>query len=324
MKLRDKETFLSTNGVTDSKSILNKLNKPVDSKYLDKIEAGVTLEDLDEMIALGLPILKYKTQITIHGLFPNLGNNYIFGYKNIFQNKNKSIGVKYNAIDEEKRRYIKERLKPLGFRYNRNSSDTIFIKQVRVMDKQDYIDKALEAKEFASKIDESLFHGGVRVYGGSYMGMWYIITEIDMGAIYQKNIEPLLNGMGATMEVLDELNKKKEQEAKEREEYWAKKEQEEADKRNAILDSRSDELDRLNSMTKVVKHIGNGRFIRYRFNYNDELVFECVNIYTPKGKKKPRINKSEFSTLEEAISHEFEPRYSDSIWNGRITGWVIN
>ena len=145
-----------------------------------------------------------------------------------------------------------------------------------------------------------------------------------MGAIYQKNIEPLLNGMGATMEVLDELNKKKEQEAKEREEYWAKKEQEEADKRNAILDSRSDELDRLNSMTKVVKHIGNGRFIRYRFNYNDELVFECVNIYTPKGKKKPRINKSEFSTLEEAISHEFEPRYSDSIWNGRITGWVIN
>jgi hypothetical protein len=94
----------------DSKSILNKLDKNIDKSILEQIESGVTLEFLNQLSNKGIPVLKYKTQITIHGLFPELTNNYFLGYKNIFQNKNKSIGVKYNAIDENKRGLIAERL----------------------------------------------------------------------------------------------------------------------------------------------------------------------------------------------------------------------
>lgn len=120
------ETLFTTESNFDHKSILNKLDKPIDRTILDKIEAGITLENIEELTKQGIPVLKYKTQITIHGLFPELEKNYIFGYKNLFQNKNKSIGVKYNAIDEEKRQRIAKRLNCIGFYYRGNSQGTEF------------------------------------------------------------------------------------------------------------------------------------------------------------------------------------------------------
>jgi hypothetical protein len=95
---------LFTSDSYDKKNITNKSNVVISHEMLNKIETdGATYEILQE---LGTPVFKYWTQITIHGLFPELHKNWINGYKNLFQNKNLSIGVKYQAIDSLKKQTI--------------------------------------------------------------------------------------------------------------------------------------------------------------------------------------------------------------------------
>jgi len=323
MKLNDKKYIIQSDGRSDKKSKLNKLNKLVNQKHLDKIEQGVTIEDLDKMKAEGLPILKYKTQITIHGIFPTLQNNIIGGYVNVFQNKNRSIGVRYTAIDEDKRKRIAESLKWLGFKYKKNSSDTCFQKVARTSSKEEAMQIINEYKELADKIDTSLFYGGKSVYYGSYMGMIYIFFDLHIGAIYESNIPKLLLSVGITSEFI--AQKESEQKAKdlERKEYWAQKKREEEAKQKQSLEAKSDQLNRLKQLQPVNKHNDDGLYIRSKFNWKDELVFELVYIYTPKGKKKPRYRKEEFTSIDDALSANMEAGWNDSIYNGKFTGYKI-
>jgi len=86
--MKNLETFFETSNF-DSKNITNKGTQVIPQTALDKIEReGATLEFLQELKA---PVFKYRTQITIHGIFAELKNNYLGGYKSIFQNKNLSI-----------------------------------------------------------------------------------------------------------------------------------------------------------------------------------------------------------------------------------------
>lgn len=323
MKLENKDIFLSIDGVCDKKSKLNKLNKRVNPEYLEQIEEGVTLEELDGMRENGLPVLKYKTQITVHGLFPDLNNQVVFGYVNVFQNKNKSIGIKYNAIDEEKRRRIADRLKILGYHYSRTSSDFKYMKSERLHSKDEYLKKIEEFKREVSKIDTSLFYGGVQAYGGNYMGIYFVFIELHIGAIYERNIEPLLNSMGATLEALESHNKQKEEERKKREAQYEEERKNKQALRDKILSENSEELERLKQYPEVTKHEGCGVFVKPRFNYKDELVYEVFYIYGVKGKKKPRYNKSEYLTLDEALNHDVKTGWSDNIWNGKVSGYRI-
>jgi hypothetical protein len=98
--IKDKKKIFSSDSGFDTPKKINRSEKIVDKEILDDIENGITLETLNE---LDLPIFKYTTQITIHGLFDKLTQQRIGGYKWIFQNKNKSIGIKWNAIDYEKK-----------------------------------------------------------------------------------------------------------------------------------------------------------------------------------------------------------------------------
>ena len=71
--------------IYDSKNITNKGTNNTKKDALNEIETkGVTLEFLNELKA---PVFKYRTQITIHGLFPELTNNYLGGYKTCFKIK---------------------------------------------------------------------------------------------------------------------------------------------------------------------------------------------------------------------------------------------
>ncbi len=69
----------------------------------EEIEKGVTIEKL---ASINVPVFAYQTQITIHGTLPDLQNNYVQNYKSIIKNQNGSIGVKYNAIDAEKKKLM--------------------------------------------------------------------------------------------------------------------------------------------------------------------------------------------------------------------------
>ena len=307
---------------TDSKSILNKLNKKVDKAILDQVEAGVTIETLDKLSLSGVPILKYHTQITIHGLFDELSNNYIFGYKNLFQNKNKSIGVKYNAIDEAKRQRIAKRLRCIGFSYTRNSQETGFHISEHI-DKDNFDEVKKRFIELKGKVNESLFYGSVCIWVGESFGAKYLCFDLNINAIYERNIEPFLNGMGATTNLFNELQKKRDDEQAAYEFKLGVDKAERDEAREQALNDNKGDLSLLANFNRVQKVNDPGLYLLRMFNYNNELVYKVIYLYMPKGKKKPRCNKTEYININEALSHEPKESYSDSIYGGKVTGYKL-
>jgi len=317
------EVLFSTETSFDNKSILNKLNRPIDKSILDNIESGITLEDLNKITLSGVPVLKYKTQITIHGLFPELSNNYIFGYKNIFQNKNKSIGVKYNAIDEEKRQRIAKRLKNIGFHYCRNSQGTKF-DIMEPINKDNFEEVKKRFLDLKNKIDISLFYGYCSIWVGEAWGCKYLCFDLYINAIYEKNIEPFLNKVGATVELYEAEQRKKEVEQAEYEsKYKAERESNEAAKR-ASMASKSEQIQILEQYPRVEKTNEPGKYVLRSYNYDNELIFKVIHIYTVKGKQKPRWNYKEFITVQEALNYQPPENWSDKIYTGRLSGYKIS
>ena len=70
-----------------------------------ELEAGVTLERLDE---LNVPVLRYGTQITIHGVLPDFDpDSRPGGYRAAVKNGNGSVGVRYGAVDASKKQMLR-------------------------------------------------------------------------------------------------------------------------------------------------------------------------------------------------------------------------
>jgi hypothetical protein len=306
----------------DHKSILNKLNKHIDKNILDQIESGITLEQLDNFNNSGIPILKYKTQITIHGLFPELSVNSIFGYKNLFQNKNKSIGIKYNAIDEVKRQYIAKRLKTIGFYYRRNSQGTEFnIMGIINKDNSDELKNRFIA--LSKNIDQSLYFGHYSMYIGQSFGVKYLCFDLYINAIYEKNIELFLNKLGATTELLQIAENKKQAEQLEYElKCQADRKQAEI-KRNESNETKKDQIELLFTYPKVEKTNEPGMYLLRSFDYDNNLIFKVVYIYLLKGKQKPRFNRTEYVNIYDALKHECKENFYDSIYASKLTGYKI-
>jgi len=100
------ETLVKANILHDTKArrVLNTAPNKSAGISIEQIIEGVTIETLE---ALAVPVYQYGGQITIHGLFPDLPANLrVGGYKSVFKNKNQSLGVKYGAIDSEKKRLL--------------------------------------------------------------------------------------------------------------------------------------------------------------------------------------------------------------------------
>jgi hypothetical protein len=308
-KIFDKQT------ASDTKKIINRLNREIDSSILEKIERGVTVEELDQMIKTGLPVFKYHTQITIHGLFPELQNDRVFGYKNLFQNKNKSIGVKYNAIDEEKRQRIAERMNCLGFYYRRDSSSTGFELSNRITQENA---EELKRKYLALKdrVDTSLFSGNISIY---VMSSWLgktIHLNIAINTIYEKNIEPFLNKLGATKQVLFEKQESERLEAE------ANREKEKVRKELALKmrreeeERKADQLNLLKTLPKIEPTIP-GLYVSTYFDYENKLVFEATKLFYPERAKKMRYQKKGFDSIFDAVLFEPNSLSSHNIFSGR-------
>lgn len=184
-------------GSYDSKNILNRSDKVIPESTLNLIEGeGASIELLE---TLGVPVFKYRTQITIHGLFPELKNNYIGGYRNMFQNKNLSIGVKYNAIDVEKKKIIYHFLRHKGWSITRNSTDW-YASQAIPVNKDNYKEEFAKMKELVKDVDTSLFYGNCEVFLGKTMFGVFVFAQIIIQAVPAKNMENLvINLTGKTI-----------------------------------------------------------------------------------------------------------------------------
>jgi len=320
--MKNIETVFSQATATDKKNKLNRFNKKVSSQHLEKIENGVTLEDLDSMVKDGLPIFKYQTQITIHGNFDTLENNRVFGYANLFQNKNKSIGVRYNAIDEEKRGRIAEGLKWLGIQYSRTSTSCNFSKTKSVNNAQELQDAKTEFKALADKFDNALFFGSKHVWIGDVWGQKYLVLDIHINAIYEKNIEKLLTNVGLTPEFIAKKTKELQDERQKQDAIYEAEDQARKEARQALLEKMQPEIDQLTvKFPKVKNSKETGTYLD--INLFSSIPVEIRSIYLPKGKRVPRCNRQSFSTIAEALQYVPRESICDSTFSGSCSGYKI-
>lgn len=282
MKLFSRENY-------DRKNKLNRSSKKIDVRVLDKIEErGITLEELK---SLGVPIFRYQSQITIHGIFPSVGWGYVGGYKLVFQNKNKSIGVKWQAIDYEKKKRIYSTVRKFSEKWNieRNSKEFMLFKYSKYFHtKSDYIKEIEAAKESIKHVDQSLFYGsvGVNLYKGMFG--YFVAAVISIDGVYEKNVIPVIENIcqapiGYVKNKIEqnELAKQKEREASEKE--WERKRN---DRKQKKMDA-AKILER-NGYTHVTNHpISKGlRIVTTEIDYSNESVCFLVRMFDKNDRQK--------------------------------------
>lgn len=214
--IKKTEALYSNSFCKDSKHILNTSNKVVPVGVLDDIEKeGCSLEQIDKLSVDGLDIFKYDTQITIHGLFPELSNQRLDGYKWLFQNKNKSIGVKWNAVDYAKKTRIYEHLRHVDFSIQQNSTTWIAYKMKRVDTPEDIEKYKKEFKAVINRIDTTKLYGLYDCYMASIYGRVYVVLEIKVNGIYEENVNAFIEQVsGMSISQLDAIIKQKDKEYK--------------------------------------------------------------------------------------------------------------
>jgi len=311
------EKLFEKKSIFDTKNKLNRLGKKVDPKILEVIEQGITIEDLDK---INLPIFKYQTQITIHGIFPELENQVLFGYKSIFQNKNKSIGVKWVAIDEAKRKDIANTLKHFGISYRATSTEATFSIYKELTDENVQV-----IKNLYSGVNTDLFFGQKYLSTGNLFGREYIVLEFYINGIYEKNVQLFLDGLGATKDETAKRVAQKEKETLEREEEYRVKQKVERERRSKILENEVYQLVALENYPKVERSAETGTFISLIFETTGgDLTYKVTYVYLPKNGKKKRSNSKYFSTVLEALAYKPEQDRKDYVYEGRVTGYKIN
>ena len=242
---KDIETILENKGQIDKKHKLNTSpDQIIQDEILNELEtSGATLERLDEL-SKKIDIFRYHGQITIHGIFSELSNNRIGSYKNIFQNKNKSIGVKWDAIDYQKKLSIYSKLKYFGFSTIHNSKDFAAVKTFRIFTKDDYNEKLNELKAIEQRINKNLFFGYCGIYAYKSWGVVYLELVVSINAIYEKNVNTLIEQIsGVSVQEVEQIREQKEAETKKywddyREKIRLEQEQDEKNKRDFVQNNK--------------------------------------------------------------------------------------
>lgn len=216
-----------------SKHKMNTCNKVVSQELLNKIEDGCSLETLEE-VSKGFDIFKYRTQITIHGLFPELSTRCIGRYVNIVQNKNKSVGIKYSAIDhEKKKRLYKLVCDCTEYRITENST-TFHISQWIELDtssEEAFKAPIKKAVDEINKIDRKLFYGSVHVYVLRGLFRTYAVKEINIKCFYERNFKEIVEQVcGMSYDEAMEIHNKKVEAERQRQIEWEKQCEENAAK----------------------------------------------------------------------------------------------
>lgn len=148
-----------------------------------EIEAGsITLERIQ---SLNVPVYLYSGQITIHGRLPDVtAGTDALGYKSVFRNGNGSLGVRYNAIDAEKKKLILDYLRHSSAedKWRASVNSTTFLLYKKAVD----ID---EAKKFLDGVPEGIY-GKKNIVRDPIFGTLYSVVYIN--AIPQDMMDSVL------------------------------------------------------------------------------------------------------------------------------------
>lgn len=199
----------------------------------DQLEDGMTLEALQE---IGVPVLVYQTQLTIHGLIPEFDDSKrIGGYRSLIRNGNGSIGVKFGAVDIAKKDLIFRACKSNKnsvWGAGRDSNGLTLQKIFKHTEKQAAIDFAMANKDVAGLVYGSLY-GVTLAWGSGYA------VCLSVGAIPQANLWEFIAAVSGIKTETELLEKEAEREAE--------REAQRAETR-AYLDNRNKEIEAENQV----------------------------------------------------------------------------
>jgi hypothetical protein len=200
--IKDKEHFFSIEGECDKRNKLLKSDARLTEEEVGRLDSGdLSIEDLERMFAKKAMIFKYRTQITVHAVFPREVAGRVNGYAHLVNNKNGSVGVRYGAIDAAKRRRLARFLHYEGFLYVRDSSHHDFVHSKIFSDREEAPGYIAELK---SKYDydaiRSLIYGSIDICGYEVWGRYHVDLVITVNAIPEKNIPEFLRLLGCKSE----------------------------------------------------------------------------------------------------------------------------
>lgn len=225
------------------KSIFEKKSENYDRKHINNLAAskaipqniidrlrvdGLTIEDIESLSKKGYPICKYATQITVHGVCKKLeSNRSVGGYVSLVLNQNKSIGVRWIAIDGTKRNEIEMYVRNFGWSRFQDSTSDYF--QMTKSYTKENVDEFLA---IAKRIDTSLFFGNCYVFSFSMYFRNYVAIKVVPFGIYQKNVENLISQMaGVPFSEAKEVSEKAEAEKRKK-----------IDERNRMLELENEKI----------------------------------------------------------------------------------
>ncbi|MBR4620572.1 MAG: hypothetical protein IKO46_06285 [Salinivirgaceae bacterium] len=189
---KDEKPIFSIDSNFDSKHINNLApNTPIPDSLIETINKGITLEQLDEVAHL--PICHYKTQITIHGVCDKIKSNKVYGYAALVINSNKSLGVRWLAIDLHKKGRIADYVGCYDWRTYSDSQVYCYVRRFKYTkdNKDEVYNRVIQ---FVKSIDQSLFYGYIDVFQHEYRfsADYDFEVVIYLQGIYEKNIRPFL------------------------------------------------------------------------------------------------------------------------------------
>lgn len=285
------DTLFSKDTGYDTRHVLNLSSQRPNILLADIETNGISLE---ELAVLNVPVCRYKTQITIHGTFPQseLGYCDATGYKSLVLNKNQSVGVRWIAVDGAKKRLVKRAFYADGdckWVFHQNSSGT----EVTLMGAMADIE---ELRQAAIAVPKSTYIGSAFVARAPMFGVAW--AGISISAL--RDVWGLIKHFTQfeTLESLDvfeaEEQKQAEVEAqkqRERTKEWLRKKQENIEKIKAEREVKYN--------LKAVTPKAGGHYLRFLCKYGSkELMFGHSVISKSFGKLIVKTQSHE--TIEEA------------------------
>jgi len=254
---------------------LNRSAQKLSSDYIEAIEGGTITSEMISKIPL--PIFIYKTCITIHGNLPDIERTRIGGYKNIIQNANGSLEIRYSAIDYDIKKQLSILLQGVYSSQQTSSTGIYFTKSDRTDDKKQALEILSKRRAEAKNISVEGFRCKVVVSGYCYFGTYYIYTNIYPLLIEKGIFEIATHLTGRTeQELQDIITQKQEKEAQYLKEYNERRQKAEA----TAEQQKHEQLIKEAELSKQFREaqLGAGTFITTQRNLNGSVSYKVLQI----------------------------------------------
>jgi hypothetical protein len=191
-----KSIMQSDAGHFETPKKLNRSEKEVPADVVQEIEEGAFTSEALEKLASKLPVFRYKTCVTVHGVWPEITRQYIGNYKNVTPNNCGSLAIKYSAIDAGKRRHIADQLQRAGaaMRYSESSTANKFTRPARVT-RETYAETRATLSAHMQRVLSVPFLGKAEVNLYSIFGYYMLALEVSINCIAAENVQAITHAL---------------------------------------------------------------------------------------------------------------------------------